>query len=354
MERPVADQPHDELQQPVEDEHLSDVRQSWEAKTDGTYFLTNMLGGDHSLKFGVGWRKNPIQSFSHYSGGARAHQQCVGNANANCGNGDSVAVGSATGFVPDQAVLYRDQLRNNDWWTYNGYIQDSFSKGRWRLNGGVRYDWQHSKYLGGCVPANVIAPTCCRRSAKTRRRPTPSRQEAAVVQQLVAARVGHLRPDGQRQDVGEGRVVLLLRHEDHAGQQSRRLVHADTLTWGPNQSSGACSTAANSGCWTDANRDWLVQANELIGTPTSSNPSLQKRCAAAGRQHRRSERRDRADARGHRRDAARAHLEPRGRRRLHLPEVRPGHDDLHDGLPAGRPGYPLSQIYTGRRRTRTR
>ena len=38
------------------------------------------------------------------------------------------------------------------------------------------------------------------------------------------------------------------------------------LTWGPNQSSGACSTAANSGCWTDANRDGQIQASELIGT----------------------------------------------------------------------------------------
>jgi len=34
-------------------------RPSWEAKTDGTYFLTNTLGGDHSLKFGLGWRRNP-------------------------------------------------------------------------------------------------------------------------------------------------------------------------------------------------------------------------------------------------------------------------------------------------------
>ncbi len=37
--------------------HLSDRRgKTWEAKTDGTYFLTNKLGGDHRLKFGVGWR----------------------------------------------------------------------------------------------------------------------------------------------------------------------------------------------------------------------------------------------------------------------------------------------------------
>ena len=60
--------------------------------------------------------------------------------------------------MPYQAVLYRDQLRNNNWWTYNGYIQDSFSKGRWRFNGGVRYDWQYSTYLGGCVPENIIRP----------------------------------------------------------------------------------------------------------------------------------------------------------------------------------------------------
>ena len=76
------------------------MRHSWEAKTDGTYFLTNKLGGDHCLKFGVGWRKNPIMTFSHYSGGARAQQQCVGNNVNNCGNGDIVPVGSATGFVP--------------------------------------------------------------------------------------------------------------------------------------------------------------------------------------------------------------------------------------------------------------
>ena len=42
------------------------------------------------------------------------------------------------------------------------------------------------------------------------------------------------------------------------------------LTWGPNQSSGACSTTAT-GCWTDANRDGLVQTNELTGTPSTSN-----------------------------------------------------------------------------------
>src|SRR5262249_13464318 len=70
------------------------TRHGWEAKTDGTYFLTHTLGGDHSLKFGLGWRRNPIQSFSHYSGGARASVQCVGNNSANCGDGKYVAPGA--------------------------------------------------------------------------------------------------------------------------------------------------------------------------------------------------------------------------------------------------------------------
>jgi hypothetical protein len=42
------------------------------------------------------------------------------------------------------------------------------------------------------------------------------------------------------------------------------------LTWGPNLSSGACSTTANAPCWTDANHDNIVQANELVGTPTAN------------------------------------------------------------------------------------
>ena len=92
-------------------------RHSWEAKTDGTYFLTNMLGGDHSLKFGVGWRRNPIRSYSHYSGGARATLQCANDDSDQCGAGVPVAPGTGPGFVRAQAQLFRDQLRNNDWWS---------------------------------------------------------------------------------------------------------------------------------------------------------------------------------------------------------------------------------------------
>src|SRR5262249_10933242 len=109
-------------------------RYTYELKTAGTYFLAHKLGGDHSLKFGVGWKKAPVMSFSHYSGGARANVQCVGNTLAGCGNGLPATAGSAAGVVARSAVLYRDFVVNNNWWSYNGYIQDGYSHGRVRLN----------------------------------------------------------------------------------------------------------------------------------------------------------------------------------------------------------------------------
>jgi hypothetical protein len=248
------------------------VRHTWDVKSDGTYFLTNVLGGDHSLKFGMGWRKAPILSFSHYSGGARAQIQCVGNALAGCGNGTRVAVGSSAGFVPYQAVLYRDQLRNNDWWSYNGYLQDSYSKGRWRINGGLRFDWQQSKYLGGCVPANVIRPDLL-----------PAQCEEGTMVDSVSGRkiqaFGDWSPRlGATYDLtGNGKTAI---HASASYYYDTKITLANalaglftttSLTWGPNQTSGACSTTAGAPCWNDANGDMIVQANELIGVPTSSS-----------------------------------------------------------------------------------
>jgi hypothetical protein len=248
------------------------VRKSWEAKSDGTYFLSNKLGGDHSLKFGLGWRKNPILTFSHYSGGGRAQVQCVGNSSSACGDGTRVPLGSAAGFVPYQAQLYRDQLRNNDWWTYFGYLQDSFSRGKWRVNGGLRYDWQQSKYLGGCVPANAVRPDLL-----------PAQCEEATQVDAANGRkiqsFGNWSPRvGVTYDLfGNGKTSI---HASGSYYYDTKITLANSLTglftqtrltWGPNLSSGACSTTAGASCWNDANGDMVVQANELIGTPTSSS-----------------------------------------------------------------------------------
>jgi hypothetical protein len=245
------------------------TRHSWEAKSDGTYFLTHVAGGDHSLKFGVGWRRNPIQTFSHYSGGAIATVQCVGGtaSTANCGNGGYAPVGSAGGVVPYQAQLYRDQLQNNDWWTYNGYIQDSFSRGRWRLNGGLRYDWQQSKWLGGCVPANALRPDLL-----------PAQCESETMTDSLNGKkiqsFGNWSPrvSGTYDLFGNGRTQL---HASGSYFYSTKITLANALgglftqtrlTWGPNTSTGACTGAS---CWLDSNMDGVVQTNELTGTPST-------------------------------------------------------------------------------------
>jgi hypothetical protein len=247
------------------------TRHSWEAKTDGTYFLTNTLGGDHSLKFGVGWRKNPIQTFSHYSGGARATMQCVGNSASKCGGGVIVSAGAAEGYVPRSAVLYRDQLLNNDWHTYNGYLQDSYSRGKFRINGGIRYDWQTSKYLGGCVPAGILRPDLL-----------PSFCENATdVDPTTGKKIQSFSNWSPRLSVtydlfGNGKTSV---HASYSYYFATKITLANSLggllsqpalTWGNNASSGACSSPTRS-CWNDANRDSVIQVNELINNPNSPN-----------------------------------------------------------------------------------
>ncbi len=189
LESAVSDEPHHQLSTAARSTgSYQTVRPTWEVKTDGTYFLTNKLGGDHSLKFGVGWRKAPILSFSHYSGGAARHDAVRRQQRGRTAARTSSPPGtSTTGLVPYQAVLYRDQLRNNDWWTYNGYIQDSFSRGRLARQrrpalrlAAVEAPWRLR--AGEHAPSRI----CSRRSATRRRCRTSHRPEDPVVRQLVA------------------------------------------------------------------------------------------------------------------------------------------------------------------------
>ncbi|MBA3948563.1 MAG: carboxypeptidase regulatory-like domain-containing protein [Acidobacteria bacterium] len=249
------------------------TRISHELKTDGTYFATGVLGGDHSLKFGVGYRKAPIQSFSHYSGGGRAWLQCMNNNSNLCGDGSRVAPGSGqAGFVPYRAELYRDQLRNNDWWTYFGYIQDSFSRGKWRVNGGLRYDWQQSKYLGGCVAANIVRPDLLPAQCEeaTQSGINPNTGETETIQPFAnwAPRLSvtyDLFGNGKTALKAAGSYYFDTRQT--LANALGGLFTVTRLQW-TNNSSGTCPSAR---CWTDANGDGVIQANELLGTPVTSS-----------------------------------------------------------------------------------
>jgi len=243
-------------------------RHTWEVKTDATYFLTHKLHGDHSLKFGLGWRKAPILTFSNYSGSGRAQVECVGNVSSGCGDGSYVPVGSAAGIVPYQAVIYRQRLNNNtNWWTYNGYLQDGYSSGRWHLNGGVRYDWQQSKYLGGCVGESALLPDnlpgACEGSKQT---------DPVTGKKIPSFSNWSPRVSATYDLFGNGKTSV---HGSFSYYYDTKITLANalsglglvSLTYGPNTSTGACTGTS---CWTDANHDGIIQASELTGTPTSN------------------------------------------------------------------------------------
>jgi hypothetical protein len=240
------------------------ARPSWEVKTDDTYFLPHVLGGDHALKFGVGWRKNPVLTFSHHSGDAQDTVMCVNNSAAQCGDGvTDVPVGSEAGLVPRLAVLWRDSLTNHDWWTWDSYIQDSYTTRRLTVSGGVRQDYQNSEFLGGCVSANVILPWLF-----------PRQCQGAVSPNHP---FDNLSPRVSATDdlTGHGTTAL---HASYSYYFQTEEVLADgfndltqvSATFGPNENSGSCNPLGAS-CWTDANHDGRVQANELMGNPAFSS-----------------------------------------------------------------------------------
>ena len=177
--------------------------------------------------------------------------------------------GSAVGLVNYRAEVYRDQLRNNRWWSYNGYLQDSYSRGRLRLNGGIRWDWQRSTYLGGCVPENVIRPDLLPAQCEDATEVDPTTGKKLQSFNNLSPRLS-----ATYDLFGNGKTSI---HASGSYYYQTRITLADSLgalftvtrlTWGSNASSGLCT---GSSCWTDANLDGVVQANELTGTPSSSS-----------------------------------------------------------------------------------
>jgi len=112
-------------------------RPQTELRGDANYFLTGVLGGDHAMKFGVGYRDNPI-GFSAIRGG---------RVRARFRNG-----------VPVEADMYRDSNTERAVWQYYGYIQDAYTRGKLTLNAGVRFDYQDDEARASSVGANPIIP----------------------------------------------------------------------------------------------------------------------------------------------------------------------------------------------------
>jgi hypothetical protein len=112
-------------------------RPSNEARFDGNYLLSNVLGGDHTLKFGTSWRHSPEIFKQRYGGFVTARFR---------------------NNVADSADLRRDAFEKNDVSSYSVYLNDSYRRGRLTLNVGVRTDYWNDKALATSTDPNPIVP----------------------------------------------------------------------------------------------------------------------------------------------------------------------------------------------------
>jgi len=152
------------------------IRPQDDIRADGNYFASNVLGADHSVKFGFAYRRSPVESLSSVGGGAVARYRGIyaftpgayntvldttaagfaANKNACTINGVSYAAGTPTGC--DEASIQRDADLTYNLYSRNFYVQDSIKKGHATINLGLRFDHQHDIATPGTVPANRILP----------------------------------------------------------------------------------------------------------------------------------------------------------------------------------------------------
>jgi hypothetical protein len=147
------------------------IRPQDDVRADANYFASNLLGADHSLKFGFAVRRSPVESINTVPGGAQARYrgqypfvagQYITTPTDPTGkractlNGVSYAANTFDGC--DQANIIRDSDFTYTLYQRDLYISDSIKKDRVTVNLGLRYDHQHDIATPGTVPANRMLP----------------------------------------------------------------------------------------------------------------------------------------------------------------------------------------------------
>ena len=108
-----------------------------ELRGDGNLLVPGLLGGDHAIKFGAGYRDTPFGFTGTRGGGATAR---------------------FTNGVPTEADLYRDSNTETALYQLFGYVQDAYTHKRLTINAGVRFDVNDDKALPSHIDANPIIP----------------------------------------------------------------------------------------------------------------------------------------------------------------------------------------------------
>jgi hypothetical protein len=215
---------------------------------NSTYFLPAVLGADHSFKFGGYWRDSNTTSINHTGGyGTVRFPDATGN--------DCPGLAAANPDDPTkwcQVDLTRDGNSVYDLLNYAAYVQDTITKGRTTLNLGLRYDYNRDKAMASSIVANPLGGSWL-----------PgidfSGADPGVAFNDFSPRLGLT-----YNLTGDGRTLARANYARYYGQVGN---------------GGVASTINPVGSttlrypWTDANRNQVAEAGEIVLSATPLNSS---------------------------------------------------------------------------------
>jgi hypothetical protein len=117
---------------------IAQTRPQKSLNADGSYFFQGM-GGGHELKFGFGYRAVSSNSQTHYNGNGIAGKYDPANDNV-------------------VACVHRDGLTKYQGRYLDFYVGDTYTRRRFSVYAGVRFDQQKAKNDAAQVPANPGLP----------------------------------------------------------------------------------------------------------------------------------------------------------------------------------------------------
>jgi hypothetical protein len=210
------------------------VRPTNSFEITGTRSSSGFLGGDHAVKFGIRYRQDRAISTSHRGGNIDARFNEVGTA-----------------LVPAQATIYRDSITDYNLFDESAYLQDTFTKGKFTIQVGARFDRQWDRANPGVVPATPIFGQVTQTGLIFNQLPSATFNGAAsgIVFNNLAPRFG-LNWDVK----GDGHNVVKVNYARYWSQLGDGDISS---TYNP------VRQATVRYPWTDLNGDKFVQPNEI-------------------------------------------------------------------------------------------
>ncbi len=181
---------------------------------------------NHEFKFGFGYRRNPNQSTTRWSG-----SEVVGHINP---SGDGV----------NYALAYRARVVNFIGQNWDAFVGDTITMGRMTVNAGVRWDRQTASNQPSTAPANTMFPELLPSLAYDGSGPTIDWND-------ISPRVGLTYALGENK-----KSVLRASYSRYAGQMNPFEVTSASPV------GGYYTYIAYK--WNDLNHDGFAQKNEIL------------------------------------------------------------------------------------------